>query len=98
MLALLLNAERLVDVKALAEWATEVRREAPRLAEAGDEWTPGDPAAWSTARGIFGRLVQPIKTAILYATGDVFEQVAMAIKVMRLPGHRNDLQARSSKK
>lgn len=91
--ALLLNAPG-VDVAKLQEWAGEVRAEAPRLAELGDAWAPASPADWATKQGAYGRLVLPMVLAVGRAGGAVHAQVATALKVLRLAGHRDTCTAK----
>ena len=92
--ALLLNAKG-VEAAKVEAWAAEVRHEASRLKEMGDNWVPANPADWATARNAFGRLVKPMAVARGAAGTAVHQQAATALRVLRLPGHRDEVCSKS---
>ena len=71
-----------------------MRLETPRCKELGDVWAPANGSDWSTARGTYGRLVEPMARAVRAAGGPVHEQAATSLQVLRLPGHRDNVTAK----
>ena len=76
----------------MVTWANDVLVEAPRLQELGPAWKPLCPTDWSCERNNFGATVKPVHLAIEAAQIGIFDQVAVSVRVLRLPGHRDDLR------
>ena len=62
------------------------------MEELGEKWIPADPAAWTTAKGAYGRLVEPMARAVGAADSRVYDQAATALQVVRVPGSVDGLK------
>ena len=91
LFALLLCAPGCVKAELLS-WATSVLEQASVLKGPRSAWPAKLQSDMNCTFGSPGALVEPMALAIRRADPTVFAQAATAIKVLRLPGHRDDLE------
>ncbi|KAL1530077.1 hypothetical protein AB1Y20_000999 [Prymnesium parvum] len=93
LLLALARVWRAEPAKEVHSWAVAVASEAKRLKELGELWTRPTTPEWGVSGNKVGTLLQPMLLALARARCSVFmEQACKAFQVLRIDGHRDDLQ------